>query len=67
MNQKLSKVSTPTPDWVNPYHESRDTTQNIGGKNIPQFTKDNNGFGTCAVIKTYLSKKQNKKHIKHDK
>ena len=52
MNQKLSKVSTPTQDWVNPYHESRDTTQNIGGKNVPQFKKDNNGFGTCAVIRT---------------
>ena len=57
MNQKLSKVSTPTPDWVNPYHESRDTAQNIGGKNVPQFKKDNNGFGTC------VSKKQNQKHI----
>ena len=28
--------------------------------------KNNNGFGTCAVIRTELSKKQNKKHIKHN-
>ena len=49
---KVIKSEHPTPDWVNPYHESRDTKQNIGGKNVPQFKKDNNGFGTCVVIRT---------------